>query len=131
MGKGTTKAIAVKAEANGVERVVTNLQTRRKVSQREGAPQIAVGYDAPYAIFVHERLDLHHKNGQAKFLEAASRRYAQEIGRIVQRALRSRRTMAQALLEGATKLLRESQKLVPVDTGRLKRSGYARVVKQR
>jgi len=29
------------------------------------------GPAAPYAVFVHERLDLHHTNGQAKFLETA------------------------------------------------------------
>lgn len=35
-----------------------------------------VEYQTPYAIFVHERLDLYHPNGQAKFLEVPFRKYA-------------------------------------------------------
>jgi hypothetical protein len=37
-----------------------------------GDSSYAVEFTAPYAMVVHERLDLHHpRGGQAKFLEAA------------------------------------------------------------
>lgn len=32
-----------------------------------------IGFNASYAAAVHERLDVHHPNGQAKFLEASVR----------------------------------------------------------
>ena len=35
----------------------------------------AVGYTASYALYVHERLDVTHVNGEAKFLEKALKSY--------------------------------------------------------
>jgi len=35
----------------------------------KGGKVYQVRYDAPYSIYVHERVDLHHDQGQAKFLE--------------------------------------------------------------
>ncbi|SOD72722.1 bacteriophage HK97-gp10 putative tail-component [Jatrophihabitans sp. GAS493] len=33
--------------------------------------EVAITYPGPYARYQHERLDLHHETGQAKFLESA------------------------------------------------------------
>lgn len=33
---------------------------------------VEVGFSAAYALFVHENLEAHHTNGQAKFLESAA-----------------------------------------------------------
>lgn len=38
------------------------------------------GPAAPYAVFVHENLDAHHKVGQAKFLESTLRESAPYMG---------------------------------------------------
>ena len=35
----------------------------------------AAGYTASYALYVHERLDVTHVNGEAKFLESAVKQY--------------------------------------------------------
>lgn len=35
--------------------------------------EMVIGFNASYAAAVHERLDMHHKQGQAKFLEKAMR----------------------------------------------------------
>lgn len=37
----------------------------------EGDDAVAVVYDGPYARYQHERLDLRHETGQAKYLEMA------------------------------------------------------------
>lgn len=38
-----------------------------------------IGFNAHYAAAVHERLDLHHTDGQAKFLETAMRTEARKL----------------------------------------------------
>ncbi len=37
---------------------------------------VIIGFTVSYALAVHERLDLHHSQGQAKFLEVAMRNLA-------------------------------------------------------
>lgn len=89
-----------------------------------------VGYTAPYSIFVHENLDANHPNGGiAKFLEQPARTKKREMGQIVRKVMRRKDgTLKEAVTQSAQYLLEESQKLVPVDTGFLKASGYYKVV---
>lgn len=42
-----------------------------------------IGFNADYAFWVHECLDLHHPDGQAKFLETAMRRSKDKVIRFV------------------------------------------------
>ena len=88
---------------------------------------VLVGYTQNYALFVHEDLEAHHPVGQAKFLEQPARERGKEIGRVIREAYRKTRNMAQSLLLGGLFLQRESQKLVPVDTGALKNSAFTRL----
>jgi hypothetical protein len=90
--------------------------------------QAVVGYAAPYALRVHEDLEAHHPNGQAKFLEQPARQYRREMADAVRADLAAGKTLSQAQRSACRVLLRESRKLVPVDTGLLKRSGYVDVV---
>jgi len=48
-----------------------------------------VGFDAPYAAFVHENLDAHHQTGQAKFLEDALKAKAPQYGPFVANAIKA------------------------------------------
>jgi len=87
---------------------------------------VNVVYDTPYAVYVHEDLTKYHAPPtQAKFLEQPARDsfIQNEIAGEVFAVLRNRKPLLNALRIGAQILLDESQKLVPVDTGRLKRSG--------
>ena len=47
-------------------------------------PEVEVGYGAIYGVYVHERTELRHTTGQAKFLESAlnerSSGYAERLG---------------------------------------------------
>lgn len=62
-----------------------------------------------------------------KFLESPLREFRQELANIVVVALSRGKTMAQALLLAGLRLQRESQQLVPVDTGNLKASAFTRL----
>lgn len=86
-----------------------------------------VGYTAPYAVYVHENLTARHPVGQAKYLEQPAREHADEIAAVIMRALRAGLSPRSALGLGAIRLLQLSKPLVPVDTGFLKSTGYAKV----
>ncbi len=90
--------------------------------------RLVVGYEAEYAVWVHERLDVYHENGQAKFLEQPARQFAAALGKYVAKRMREGATLDVALLEAGMKLQAESQKLVPVDTGNLRASAFTKVV---
>jgi epoxyqueuosine reductase QueG len=47
------------------------LRASAEVSVDPAALEAAISYNTPYAVYVHERLELHHKVGEAKFLEKA------------------------------------------------------------
>ena len=55
---------------------------------------IAVGGPAaPYAIYVHENLEAHHKSGQAKFLESTLKESAPYMAQRVARRINLRRAL--------------------------------------
>lgn len=65
--------------------------------------------------------------GQAKFLETPLREKRDVLARIVVEMLAKGRTMGQALLAAGLRLQRESQLLVPIDTGNLRASAFTRL----
>ncbi len=65
--------------------------------------------------------------GQAKFLEQPARELKDVFAKIVRDAMARKSTLAQALLLAGLRLQRESQKLVPVDTGNLRASAFTRI----
>lgn len=48
-------------------------------------PGVEIGYTAAYAVFVHERTELHHPKGQAKFLETTLKKNAKQILEIIRK----------------------------------------------
>lgn len=115
------------ATIKGVEKVVAALRNKAAAMRGEESPTVTVGYTASYAIYVHERVDLKFKVGQAKFLEEPARNLASTLAQIVKDALKRGVTMSKALLLAGLRLQRESQKLCPVDTGNLRASAYTRL----
>jgi hypothetical protein len=105
---------------------------------------VVVGYTAAYALYVHEDLEKTHgaeynekhaeeiaagapdrgEQQQAKFLERPAREFAAEIGGIITRSCKAGQTLQTAIYQGALRLQRESQKIVPVDTGNLRGSAF-------
>jgi len=90
---------------------------------------VSVVYSAPYARYQHENLELNHPNGgQAKYLEEPARRLQNDMAAIVRRSVEAKNGLEEGLQRAGELLLRESQPLVPVDTGALRDSGEVIIV---
>lgn len=90
---------------------------------------VEVGYVAYYAIYVHEDLSMNHPNGgEAKYLEKPLRLLEPELKKMIVNKMKQKKGLAFALMAAGTKLLTESQKLVPVRTGFLRDSGYVKLI---
>lgn len=63
---------------------------------------------------------------QAKFLEQPARELKREFQRLIRTACENGATLKKAILIAGLRLQRESQQLVPVDTGNLKASAFTR-----
>lgn len=107
-----------------LESVLTELRKRRSRAVGDGLSTTKVGYSAPYAVPVHERLDVHHPIGQAKFLEQPIRTEAKPMADIIRSRLRARERLKAAQLAAAKHLMKVSLQLVPVDTGMLRDSWF-------
>lgn len=118
------------AKVEGIERVQRALT--QAASKYFESPQairgesVIVGYTANYALYVHENKEAKHTAGQAKYLEQPARKLGHELAVIVRRAMAGGAKLLQALFLAGLRLQRESQKLVPVDTGNLKGSAFTR-----
>lgn len=108
----------------GLVRLKAQLTAKAKRVKAENHVEVTVGYSANYAVHVHENLVIVHANGQAKFLEQPLRELVnnQELVAIINKAVKEGKTLGQALLLAGLRVQRESQKLVPVDTGNLRGS---------
>lgn len=85
-----------------------------------------VGYSAPYAAAVHEdREAVHPRGGQAKYLSDPARLHQREISQSIRDDVAQGLPLRSAVLNAMRKLLEASRPLVPVDTGRLRDSGFA------
>lgn len=117
--------ITVNARVEGINRLeqaleAASLKGKKKVNG-------VVGYEAPYALFVHEDLEANHTNGRAKYLEHPARTQQKAMVKIVKTALENKDALDIALFRALKHLMIQSQKLVPVDTGFLKNSVYIEI----
>lgn len=117
--------MAVVAKFKNLDKVMAQLQAKGKEFDREAKKKVVIGYTQSYALMVHENTEAHHKPGkQAKYLEEPARRLRSELARVVVLVYKQTRSMSKGMLAAALRLLRESQEIVPVDTGALRASGY-------
>ena len=132
---------------------LNNLKMRIRKDIRDMQDQmsrhVVVGYQAPYAMYVHEKVEMKlwgqfrpRRPGQlrrtrfwsplgraqAKFLEQPAREMRHEMANIVRAELKRGKTINQSMLKAGRALRDRSKRLVPVDTGRLKRSAFAKLV---
>ena len=125
--------MAAVSKVFGVDKVLKGLAKAGKKHREIEFNSVIVAYTAGYALFVHENTEVNKaaraKKGQkAKFLEDPTRTLANsgELGSIVTRVVRSGASIMKGLLVAGLRILRESDKEVPVDTGNLKGSGTVR-----
>lgn len=120
-------------KVNGIDGIQRAFRGLSKSAFGAGAtktnPQVIVGYTAEYAVYVHENLECNHPNGgQAKYLESPARRLRPELVEMVRDLVFNKKmTLANALLLAGLRLQRESQLLVPIDTGNLRDSAFTRL----
>ena len=116
----------------GKEKLIKQLRESIDKKIRDGdRVRGTVGYTIHYAVPVHENLAIFHPNGQAKFLEQPFRELLNNgtFKVIMREEMKKGRTLAQAIMMACLRLQRESQKLVPVDTGALRNSAVSKVEK--
>jgi len=90
-------------------------------------PSVIVGYVANYAIHVHENKEAkHNTDQQAKFLEDPLRDNQDKYAKVIAAALKLGESAKGALMLAGLNLQRDSQKIVPVDTGNLKAGAFTR-----
>lgn len=113
------------AKFKNVDRVLAKLETKGREFERDAKKGVVVGYSQSYGLMVHENTEAHHAPGkQAKYLEEPARRLRKELASIVKQVYKRERSMSKAMFAAGLRLLRESQSVVPVDTGALRASGY-------
>jgi hypothetical protein len=112
------------ANLQDVDRLRQKLRGLEKRYSDEPKPTVVVGYVANYAVFVHERQAKHAPGKQWKFLEQPARELQSTIGEIVATTVAKGGKVIQGLLLAGLRLQRESQQLVPIDTGNLRGSAF-------
>jgi hypothetical protein len=85
----------------------------------------AVGYDAFYALTVHEQPPKARRTGQSKYLEEPARKSERDASKAAAEVYKGKDDLPPALLAAGKLILAESQRVVPVDTGFLKSTGFA------
>lgn len=115
------------AKVSGVDKLVGQIQARIDAQMADVKMGVVVGYSAPYALYVHENLEAHHDNGQAKYLEQPARSMIDEMRLTVKSMLMAGKSLSQSLYRAGLLLQAASQKLVPVDTGVLKSSAFTKI----
>ncbi len=110
----------------GASRVIQKLKALRMKSRKDHNGSVIVGYTAAYAVHVHEDKEAKHTNGQYQFLVQPFREKHDEIAKIAQKTAKATGSIVKGLLVAGLFLQRESQKLVPVDTGNLKGSAFTK-----
>ncbi len=131
--------------------LLRKLEKLERESRRKNNGNIIVGFNASYAVAVHEMIEVHageprtgyhtpgkkrggqkkrgkywdpQGRGQPKFLEQPAREMQKEMGQVIVNAVKGGATLLQAIKIAGLLLQRAAQKLVPVDTGNLKGSAF-------
>lgn len=108
-----------------VDAVIKRLQALKKEAKEASNISVQVGYTQSYAVWVHENLEASHAEGKsAKFLSIPAKEHQHTLSKIVTKIYKKTKDMKLALTTAGMRLLRESQKIVPIRTGALKASGY-------
>lgn len=113
----------------GIEEVNAKLQALANRSMKKDNGTVVVGYTQRYAIYVHEVQARHKEGKQWKFLEAAVRRLAPQIPKIVETVYWYSQSLVKGLIVAGLRIQRDSMKIVPIDTGALRASAYTAVEK--
>jgi hypothetical protein len=107
-----------------IKKLKTKLERLQDKYVGSETPSVVVGYTANYAAYVHERPAKHAPGKQMKFLEQPARQLGSTLGSIIATAIEGGSKLLPALYLAGLRLQRESQQIVPIDTGNLKGSAF-------
>lgn len=119
-------------KVEGTKKVIDTLNSKRLLSFLRDNVSVIVGYQTNYALRVHEDEEMQRRReardgvGQWKYLEEPFRKMSPEIKRIIRTTRKATGSTLQGMLIAGMRLQRESQKLVPIDTGNLKGSAFTK-----
>lgn len=137
------------ARIEGVKGLLSKLKNKLTTALEDKDKSVVVGYEAPYAVVVHEDLEAAHgaafnvkhaaeisagkekargDNQQAKYLEAPFRIHKERIKAIVAFHVQQGMALSLALYQGGLFLQAKSMEVVPVDLNNLKPSAFTEIV---
>lgn len=118
-----TKGISIEFE--GFDEFNKKLKKLQKDAQSK---TVIVGYTAEYSLWVHEMVDANFQRSgaEAKFLEKPFRRVKPDVVSMVKSSMDKGLNFGISLFQVGLFIQRESQKIVPIDTGNLKGSAFTR-----
>lgn len=116
------------AKVENIEELLFKVKVRKEEARKLTEASVIVGYSASYALYVHENLEAKHPVGQAKYLEAPLRNNRQRYHELLVGYITQGISYVQSLFRVGLALQRDSQQLVPVDTGNLKGSAFTELV---
>lgn len=117
--------MSIKMSTHGFGGVQAQLKAITKKFAWDGL--LNVGYDAPYAMRVHEDLAAPRRSGQAKFLETPMRENAGLYRSMIWGLMKKGMSLKDAVRTVGEHLKAASQDLCPVLTGRLRASAFVRI----
>lgn len=104
--------------------------------------KLRTGFRAPYAIYVHEKVEMKWKDiprasgiskywrakggryGTAKYLEHPARAYRQEFSRIIVKSMKNGSSLTRAITIAMINLRQKARYIVPYEYGDLHQSAY-------
>lgn len=107
-----------------IERLKNKLSRLENKHRKDGTLSVVVGYTANYGVHVHERPARHAPGKQSKFLEQPARELSSQMGGLMAKSLSSGVPMLKSLYLIGMRLQRDSQRIVPIDTGNLRGSAF-------
>jgi hypothetical protein len=138
------------ATVEGVPKLKAALEKLIRRSRQVDSGNVIVGFNAFYALFVHENVEMKWRGqkrkgtrpdgskrrgkywdpqgrGQSKFLEQPAREMKPEIAATIAANARRGAGLIKAMVVAGQRLQAASQKLVPVDLGNLKGSAFTEI----
>ena len=140
------------ARVQNAKRVQAKLLKLAAKAQKDDRISVIVGYNAEYAVFVHENKEMKWKGlkrtgknpkgfqrkgrywdpqgrGQSQFLIQPFREKERELAKVVEAGYRKTGSLILGLFLAGSHLQKLSEKLVPVDSGNLKTSAFTEIEK--
>jgi hypothetical protein len=126
----------------GINQLQAQLTRFANQARKETKRRVLVGFSAPYAAAVHEKVDMVLEglprpsgigvywgpHGEAKFLEKPTKRLKKQIARRIAQVTKNTHSVTRGMYSGGVMLRDAAKALTPVEYGELRDSAYVVVV---